>query len=118
LVLSGFYGCFSFLKKNKIFRLIKSDVYAQRQIEYKCNGSCGAKGCSVNWRNVWAGAVIGLVANGTRGAVIGCAGGTVALPVFGTAGGCIGGAVFGGTAGFVTGTLTTVAAELLTSCGR
>ncbi len=95
-----------------------SRVYAQRQIDYKCNGSCGAKGCSVNWRNVWGSAVVGLTVGAVGGAKVGCAGGTVVLPVAGTATGCVGGAVFGGAGGFIGGALTGVATELLTSCGR
>ncbi len=75
------------------------------------------KGCSVNWRSVWAGAVIGFVVGGVGGAKVGCAGGMVAGPI-GAASGCVGGAVMGGASGFIGGAATSVAGELLTSCFR
>ncbi len=75
-------------------------------------------GCSVDWRGVWGGAVIGLGVGAVRGAIIGGAGGTVALPLLGTVTGAVGGAVFGGAAGFVEGALAGVAGSLLLSCFR
>lgn len=75
-------------------------------------------GCSVNWRSVWLGGVVGFFGNGTAGAYAGCTGGTVLLPGVGTVTGCVAGAVFGATVGFVGGSLTGVASELLGSCFR
>ncbi|MFZ6010060.1 MAG: hypothetical protein ACOYXT_06890 [Bacteroidota bacterium] len=72
--------------------------------------------CRVNWRSVWAGAVVGGVATGIHGVVIGATGGTVALPGFGTATGAVGGGVFGFAKGFIGGAASSIAAELLTSC--
>lgn len=82
------------------------------------NGRLTTKSCRINWRNVWASAVIGFAYNAGRGAIIGCAGGTLVLPLFGTATGCIGGAVFGGASGFFAGASFGIAGELLTSCWR
>jgi hypothetical protein len=75
------------------------------------------RGCSVNWRSVWAGAVIGAGVGAVYGAKAGCAGGMVAGPI-GAASGCVGGGVMGGASGFVSGAVTGVASELLTSCFR
>lgn len=75
-------------------------------------------GCTVNWRSVWAGAVIGGAVGAIGGAKAGLAGGTIALPGIGSATGAVGGAVLGGAGGFLGGTVTGVATELLTSCFR
>jgi hypothetical protein len=75
-------------------------------------------GCSVNWRNVWLGGVVGFFSGGTAGAYAGCTGGTVVLPVVGTATGCVGGAVLGAAGGFIGGSVSGVASELLGSCFR
>lgn len=75
------------------------------------------RGCSVNMRNVWLGAVIGGGAGAVGGAKIGCAGGIVAGPI-GAAGGCVGGAVMGGASGFISGAIMATGAELLGSCFR
>lgn len=80
--------------------------------------SSRAEGCSIDWRGVWAGAVVGYFVGGIGGAIVGCAGGTVVLPFIGTVTGCIGGAVFGSTSGFVSGALTGIAANLITTCFR
>jgi hypothetical protein len=63
------------------------------------------KGCSVDWRGVWAGAVVGLAGGAASGAYVGCTGGTVVFPGLGTATGCVGGAVLGGATGFIGGAL-------------
>jgi hypothetical protein len=77
-----------------------------------------SSGCTVNWRSVWAGAVIGAAVGAASGIKVGLAGGTVVLPGIGSATGSVGGGVLGGASGFVGGTVTGVAAELLTSCFR
>lgn len=74
--------------------------------------------CSVNMRDVWGGAVVGLAAGAVNGAITGCAGGTVAFPLLGTVTGCIGGAVLGGASGFIGGALAAVATSLLLTCFR
>jgi hypothetical protein len=74
--------------------------------------------CEVNFRGVWAGAVVTGVVGGVKGGVIGATTGTFTVPVLGTAVGAVGGAVFGFTAGFVTGALGAVATGLLLTCGR
>ena len=73
-------------------------------------------GCTVNWRSVWAGAVIGAAVGAVGGIKAGLAGGTVVLPGIGSATGAVGGGVLGGAGGFIGATVTGVAAELLTSC--
>jgi hypothetical protein len=75
-------------------------------------------GCNVNFRSIWAGAIVGGVVGGARGAIIGATGGTVAFPGLGTVSGAVGGGVVGFATGFIEGTLTGVAAELLTTCFR
>ncbi len=75
-------------------------------------------GCSVNWRSVWAGAVVGFVGGAVRGAFVGAITGTFTVPILGTAIGGVGGAVFGGAVGFAGGAVTSVAANLLTTCFR
>jgi hypothetical protein len=82
------------------------------------NNARVSAGCTVNWRSVWAGAVIGFGIGAVSGGKVGLAGGTVVLPGVGSATGAVGGAVLGGASGFVGGTVTGVAAELLTSCFR
>jgi len=75
-------------------------------------------GCSVDWRDVWVGAVFGLVTGATYGAYIGGTVGTVTVPILGTAVGAVGGAVFSGAVGFVSGAIGGVATSLFTSCTR
>ncbi len=83
-----------------------------------CNVDSGeGGGCSVNWRNVWAGAVASGVITGGLGLKTGCAGGVVAGPI-GVASGCVGGAVMGFASGFMWGAIGGIAANLITSCGR
>ena len=93
-----------------------SRVYAQRQIDYKCNGSCGAKGCSVNWRNVWQDAVVGFVVGGTSGVYVGATGGTVVLGPLGTVTGAVGVGVVGAAGGFVGGALQEIGGQLFFNC--
>lgn len=81
-------------------------------------GEGGSSGCSVNWRDVWAGAVVGLTVGATQGAYVGATAGTVTFPVVGTVTGGVSGGVVGGAIGFISGAATTVAAGLITSCGR
>ncbi|SNT05897.1 hypothetical protein SAMN05421640_2203 [Ekhidna lutea] len=81
-------------------------------------GEGGSSGCSVNWRDVWAGAVVGLTVGATQGAYVGATAGTVTFPVIGTVTGGVSGGVVGGAIGFVSGAATSVAAGLITSCGR
>jgi hypothetical protein len=76
------------------------------------------KDCSVNWRNVWLGGVVGFFSGGAYGGYVGCTGGTVVLPGVGTAAGCVGGAVLGAAGGFIGGSVSGVASELLGSCFR
>ncbi len=75
-------------------------------------------GCSVSWRDVWAGAVVGAGVGAVSGGYTGATAGTVAFPIVGTVTGGVSGAVVGGAFGFVSGALTTVAAGLITTCGR
>ncbi|AGA80183.1 hypothetical protein [Echinicola vietnamensis] len=75
----------------------------------------GGGGCSVNWRNVWAGAVVGLVTGATTGAYTEPTAGTVTFPVVGAVTGGVSGGVVGGAIGFVTGGVSATAAELLTT---
>ena len=74
--------------------------------------------CSVDWRDVWVGAVFGLVTGATYGTYIGATAGTVTVPILGTAVGAVGGAVFSGAVGFVSGTIGGIATSLFTSCTR
>ena len=74
--------------------------------------------CSVDWRDVWAGAVFGFVTGATYGAYLGATAGTVTVPILGTAVGAVGGAVFSGAVGFVSGTIGGIATSLFTSCTR
>ena len=76
------------------------------------------KGCSVDWRSVWAGSVTSGVIGAGIGFKAGCAGGTVAFPGLGTVTGCVGGTVFGFASGFLYGTIGSIAANLLTTCAR
>lgn len=76
------------------------------------------QGCSVNWRNVWLGGVVGFFGGGAAGAYTGCTGGTVVLPGVGTAAGCVGGAVLGAAGGFIGASVSGVASEHLGSCFR
>lgn len=76
------------------------------------------EGCTVSFRSVWLGAVVGGVVTGTTGAIVGATAGTFTVPILGTAVGGIGGAVFGFTSGFIGGALTSVATELLSTCFR
>lgn len=78
----------------------------------------GSGGCSIEWRGVWASAVVGGVSNGVRGAIAGAGGGTVAFPGLGTATGAIAGGVFGFATGFIGSAVGGVAANLLTTCFR
>lgn len=75
-------------------------------------------GCRVDWRDVWSGAVIGLVSSAAYGAYLGATVGTVTVPILGTAVGAVGGAVLSGAAGFTAGAVSGIAASLLTSCFR
>lgn len=75
-------------------------------------------GCSVNWRSVWIGAVIGAGGGAVAGVKTGLAGGTIALPGIGSVTGGVAGGIFGLAGGFAGGTLTGVAQELLGSCFR
>jgi len=75
-------------------------------------------GCSVNWRSVWAGAVVGGTSGAIAGAYLGASGGTVVFPGLGTASGAVGCGVFGFALGFISGVTEGVASELLTSCFR
>lgn len=75
-------------------------------------------GCSVDMRDVWAGAVVGAGVGAVSGGYTGATAGTVAFPIVGTVTGAVSGAVVGGAFGFVSGALTSVAASLITSCGR
>jgi hypothetical protein len=81
-------------------------------------GATPETNCRVNFRNVWAGAVVGGVANGVRGAIIGATGGTMTFPGLGTVGGALGGGVIGFATGFAGGALSGVVSELMTSCFR
>ncbi|TDI63830.1 MAG: hypothetical protein E2O88_12100 [Bacteroidetes bacterium] len=72
--------------------------------------------CSVDWRGVWAGAVVGFTWGVVRGAFIGATAGTVTVPIVGTVTGAVSGAVILGAVGFAGGTVTTIAANLLTTC--
>ncbi len=74
--------------------------------------------CSVDWRDVWVGAVFGLATGATYGAYLGATAGTVTVPILGTAVGAVGGAVFSGAIGFVSGTIGGIATSLFTSCTR
>ncbi len=75
-------------------------------------------GCSVNMRDVMAGAIVGGAGGAIAGGYGGATAGTVAFPIVGTVTGGVGGAVVGGAFGFVSGALSSIAASLLTSCGR
>ncbi len=75
-------------------------------------------GCNVNWRSVWAGAVVGFTVGVVVGGITGATAGTFTVPVLGTAVGGVGGAVFGGAWGFASGAVTSLAGNFLTSCGR
>jgi hypothetical protein len=75
-----------------------------------------AKACSIDFKSVWRGAVIGFFSGGVTGGVAGCLGGTVVLPVIGTATGCVGGAVFGAAGGFTAGALSGIAQEVVFKC--
>ena len=77
-----------------------------------------ALSCSVDWRDVWSGAVIGLVSGAVYGGYLGATVGTVTVPVLGTAVGAVGGAVFSGAVGFTSGAVSGIASSLLTSCFR
>lgn len=81
----------------------------------KGNPNARVAGCSVNWGDVWAGAVTSGVIGGYFGAKAGCAGGMVAGPI-GAASGCVGGGVMGFASGFTYGAVGGVAASLLRSC--
>ena len=75
-------------------------------------------GCTVEWRKVWLGGVVGLTTGAITGAIAGATVGTVALPVLGTATGAVSAAVFLGFSGFVTGVASGVVTDLLGSCFR
>ncbi len=75
-------------------------------------------GCSVEWRSVWAGAVVGLAAGVVYGGIIGATTGTFTVPILGTAVGGVGGAVFAGAWGFTSGAVYGITSNLLTSCFR
>ena len=77
-----------------------------------------SRGCSVNWRNVWAGAVASGAIGAGIGLKAGCAGGTIVVPLLGTLAGCTGGLIGGLATGYVTGAAGSILAELITSCGR
>ncbi len=99
---------------DKVYSLMAAELGAPQQVgNARISG-----GCTVNWRNVWAGAVISGTVGAVGGLKIGLAGGTVILPGIGSATGAVGGAVLAGANGFIGGTLVGVAGELLTSCFR
>jgi hypothetical protein len=76
------------------------------------------KGCGVNWKSVWAGAIIGGAVGAAGGCYAGATAGTVTVPVVGTVTGCVSAGVVGGAGGFLSGALEGIASELLTSCFR
>lgn len=78
----------------------------------------GGGGCAVDFRNVWAGAVIGLGIGAYQSATAAAIAGTVVFPIVGTVTGAVSAGVVGGAIGFIAGAATSAAAELLTSCGR
>lgn len=78
----------------------------------------GGGGCSVNWRNVWASAVVGFFSVGASTAYVGATVGTVTVPRIGTVTGGVAGFFAEGAVGFVSGATTTIVAGLITSCGR
>lgn len=75
-------------------------------------------GCSVDWRSVWAGAVVGFTVGVVVGGITGATAGTFTVPLLGTAVGGVGGAVFGGAWGFTSGAVYSIAGNFLTSCFR
>lgn len=93
--------------QNSLSSLIGSDLPYGRTV-----------GCSVNWRSVWIGGVVGLTTGAVSGAIAGATVGTVTVPVLGTATGAIGGAVFAGAVGFFSGVVYGVATDLIASCTR
>ena len=75
-------------------------------------------GCSVNWRNVWIGGVVGFSWGVARGLVLGATTGTVAVPVVGTVTGAISGAISLGAIGFIGGSAGAIAGDLIGTCFR
>jgi hypothetical protein len=84
----------------------------------KGNPNARVAGCEVNWRSVWAGAVVGFVSGAVGGCYAGATAGTVAVPFVGTVTGCVSAGMASGAVGFAGGAVSGIASELLTSCFR
>jgi hypothetical protein len=84
----------------------------------KGNPNARVAGCAVNWRSVWAGAVVGFVSGAVGDCYAGATAGTVAVPIVGTVTGCVSAGMASGAVGFAVGAASGIASELLTSCFR
>jgi hypothetical protein len=74
------------------------------------------EGCSVNWGDVWMGAVLGGLGAAASGCYAGATAGTVTFPLVGTVTGCVGAGMVGLAGGFASGAVYGVASGLLRTC--
>jgi hypothetical protein len=73
-------------------------------------------GCSVNWGDVWMGAVVGGAVGAVGGCYAGATAGTVTFPGVGTVTGCVSAGVIGGAGGFASGAAQGIVSGLLRTC--
>lgn len=85
-------------------------------IDTKGNPNARIAGCSVNWGNVWASAVLGGLGAAASGCYAGATAGTVTFPVVGTVTGCVSAGMVGLAGGFASGAAYGVASALLRTC--